>query len=401
MSSSIVLPKGTISTVSRTLVSDAANRCDALIEYLKSKGCTDEQIEQVSELMVPESSEVAGLFKAGRPSMKRRKDPNAPKKSQTAYMLWLNANRAEIAATFDEELTGRDKVTKVAKKAGEMWKGLSEEEKQPFVDEAAEKREEYLKAKEEYSPSEPVYKTAKTDFTELPADEAPEGWTGPFDRQILMKFAIGRKMGVGKFNTFQEAVTEAERLSASGVEIGGITRDKSGYSLRKTTHLHPSAEGYNDVSWVFGSVTVVEPKKAAAKKPAAKKPAAKKPAAKKPAAKKPAAKKPAAKKKPAVVSLSFVGEPAIDVETKTFSVSEAAPEVVEESQDNDFDAETDTEEDTEEDVVEGDDIECELELSEVEIDGKDYYLDEKTGDIYDTETEEKIGTFLNDELTLN
>ena len=38
-----------------------------------------------------------------------------------------------------------------------------------------------------------------------------------------------------------------------------------------------------------------------------------------------------------------------------------------------------------------DDSEPELEVEEITIDGKDYYLDSNTGDIYDMETQEVVG----------
>ena len=47
---------------------------------------------------------------------KTKKDPNAPKRPQSAYFLWLNANRALIK----EENPGIS-ITEISKKAGKMW----------------------------------------------------------------------------------------------------------------------------------------------------------------------------------------------------------------------------------------------------------------------------------------
>ena len=74
--------------------------------------------------LVPSNTEVSGLFKAGKVTGKRKKDPNAPKKASTAYMLWLNANRDIIKETLADEgveLEGRAKVTEVAKRAGAFF----------------------------------------------------------------------------------------------------------------------------------------------------------------------------------------------------------------------------------------------------------------------------------------
>ena len=39
-------------------------------------------------------TQISHLQKAGK---RAKKDPNAPKRGQSAYMLWLNANRKSIA----------------------------------------------------------------------------------------------------------------------------------------------------------------------------------------------------------------------------------------------------------------------------------------------------------------
>ena len=46
--------------------------------------------------------------------VKKLKDPNAPKKPRSAYILWVTENRAKIA---EEGM----KPAEVMKKAGEMW----------------------------------------------------------------------------------------------------------------------------------------------------------------------------------------------------------------------------------------------------------------------------------------
>ena len=52
---------------------------------------------------------------------KAKKDPNAPKRPSTAFFIWLNENRPSIKAQ-DPGLS----VTEVGKKAGELWKKLSD-----------------------------------------------------------------------------------------------------------------------------------------------------------------------------------------------------------------------------------------------------------------------------------
>merc|ERR1711920_1138562 len=73
------------------------------------------------------------------------KDPNAPKKPQTAYWLWLGENREKLL----KELGTRD-VTAVSKLAGEKWKALDAKLKVPFEKKAKGLKEAYDKALEEY-----------------------------------------------------------------------------------------------------------------------------------------------------------------------------------------------------------------------------------------------------------
>merc|ERR1712129_369873 len=81
---------------------------------------------------------------AGKRSKKADKDPNQPKKPQTAYWLWLGENRASLSKEV-----GAD-VTKVAKLAGERWKVLPEKTKAPFEKTAAELKVAYTEAMAEY-----------------------------------------------------------------------------------------------------------------------------------------------------------------------------------------------------------------------------------------------------------
>ncbi|KAF7236023.1 FACT complex subunit SSRP1 [Varanus komodoensis] len=80
------------------------------------------------------------------PEGKKGKDPNAPKRPLSAYMLWLNANRDKIRA----ECPGMS-VTDVSKKAGELWKGMSKEKKEEWDRKAEEAKKDYEKAMKEYS----------------------------------------------------------------------------------------------------------------------------------------------------------------------------------------------------------------------------------------------------------
>jgi len=52
---------------------------------------------------------------------KKKKDPNAPKRPQSAYFLWLNEHREQIK----KENPGIS-LTDLSKRAGEMWRELTD-----------------------------------------------------------------------------------------------------------------------------------------------------------------------------------------------------------------------------------------------------------------------------------
>lgn len=52
---------------------------------------------------------------------KAKKDPNAPKKPLSAYMLWLQETRPSLKKKYPGA-----SITELSKKAGEAWKGVTD-----------------------------------------------------------------------------------------------------------------------------------------------------------------------------------------------------------------------------------------------------------------------------------
>merc|ERR1712046_249169 len=90
------------------------------------------------------------------------------KKPQSAYWLWLGANRAKVV-----EAAGSAAAPVVGKKAGEMWNSLPAAEKKTFEDAAKTQRETYDRylESEEGKDAMAAYKAA--------TKEAKEAVTGP------------------------------------------------------------------------------------------------------------------------------------------------------------------------------------------------------------------------------
>jgi len=84
-------------------------------------------------------------FQKGK-RQKRKKDPNAPKRPQTAFFVYSAKFRAEVKS----ELGEGSRVGDVAKELGKRWKQMTDADKKEYSDEAARQKADYEVAMEEY-----------------------------------------------------------------------------------------------------------------------------------------------------------------------------------------------------------------------------------------------------------
>ncbi|ODQ49905.1 hypothetical protein SAICODRAFT_85939, partial [Saitoella complicata NRRL Y-17804] len=75
-----------------------------------------------------------------------KKDPNAPKRSLSAYMFFAADNR-DVVRTENPDVT----FGQVGKILGERWNSLSAEDKKPYEAKAAADKKRYEQAKAEYA----------------------------------------------------------------------------------------------------------------------------------------------------------------------------------------------------------------------------------------------------------
>eukprot|EP00124_Ichthyophonus_hoferi_P004529 Ihof_evm6s511 gene=Ihof_evmTU6s511 len=76
---------------------------------------------------------------------KKEKDPNAPKKPLTAYILFCNDQRPQIRLDHPDM-----KIPEIGSKLGGMWKALTEEQKIKFTALAEQDKKRYVKDMEKY-----------------------------------------------------------------------------------------------------------------------------------------------------------------------------------------------------------------------------------------------------------
>ena len=76
---------------------------------------------------------------------RKKKDPNAPKKSLSSYMYFTIETRPQIKKDFPTLSFGD-----IAKKLGEMWKSLDAKDKVSYEEKAAKDKERYIDQKKLY-----------------------------------------------------------------------------------------------------------------------------------------------------------------------------------------------------------------------------------------------------------
>lgn len=78
----------------------------------------------------------------------KKKDPNAPKKGMSAFMIFSNENRNKIK-TQNPEVT----FAEIGRKLGAAWKALTDKQKQVYTKKSLEDKKRYELEMEKYSVS--------------------------------------------------------------------------------------------------------------------------------------------------------------------------------------------------------------------------------------------------------
>jgi len=164
---------------------------------------------------------------------KKTKGRTGPKKPANAYILFTQEKRSEIVDTLTSEMGSKPSTGQVTKRAGEMWKALSKDEQQPYLDKRAQLMAEFeaehpelVKTTRSSSP-----RSAFEFDRSTPEDmEVPSGWSVVQPKKYLKSNAAGIALGEGKFATLAEAIEAANK---QGSKCGGVTRTSRGFFLRK------------------------------------------------------------------------------------------------------------------------------------------------------------------------
>ena len=292
--------------------------------------------------------------KSKREKKPKNEDPDRVKRPVPASWMFRDENREQIV----QEHFGGEKVkgSDLAKKAMELWNEMSEEAREPWVT----KRQELWDAYKAENPSSSASSPKSAFEIDLNPDDVdvPENWNGPHGGKFLRGYAAGCGRGVGKFETFQAAYEAAKDMP----ECGGITYDgKKGYTLRRACEPEQQLPGVShNISWSKNDhQVVIGAKKARAKKT----------------------------KKISVEDDVQSGHESLlfgsdrDGEDDAVEDGRVTPEIArcqDEEQEAVYMAETDGEEE-------------EMEVETWDFEGTTYLLDDKTGDVYDYDSQDLLG----------
>ena len=302
---------------------------------------------------------------------KEEKDPNRVKKPIPASWLFRDKNRQQIIKDHFEGETVKGSV--ISQKAKELWLKMTEEEKEPYEKETQEKWVLYRDANPSSSAS-PSTPKKEFNFNKDEEREVPEDWNGPFDEKFLHKYACGYKAGVGRFETFEEAITAANGLE----KCGGITMNmgkRSGYTLRVSNDpMTPTVKDEMGpfMSWTKKGFTpqVAEKKKKKSKK--------------------------VTKDEEVEPTVEDKVEPTVEDKVEDSSDDEDEdgenmPELITSNKIQTDNSNVNTDGEQEEDSDSDSEEEDGLQVVQWEFDGTKYLVDEGNDELYDFDTQEPLG----------
>jgi structure-specific recognition protein 1 len=108
--------------------------------------------------------------KAKAKGKKAKKDPNAPKRPLSSYMIFAGENRGKLV-----EKTPGMSIGEIGKALGAEWKAMTAEEKVPYEDKAKEAKAAYVVKLKEYEATKAADKPTVIDDDDDESDDDDDG----------------------------------------------------------------------------------------------------------------------------------------------------------------------------------------------------------------------------------
>ena len=218
----------------------------AIMEELNKRLQEDLQRDIIAEmegLSDAELKELSKKVKGGKG--RKRKDPNAPKGVTGPYIFFCQKIVPKLKEQHMKEHGTEMKHKDATVKAGALWKNLSEEQKQPFVQMSAKDKARYKKEMESYVPGPVLEEGDKPRKTKKAKDpNAPKRninafmWFSPDKRRELAEGGMSGKEARDEAGRLWKAMTEEERTPFTDL----AARDKARYQKEKAAYEAKKAE---------------------------------------------------------------------------------------------------------------------------------------------------------------
>lgn len=95
------------------------------------------------------SEELVKKYLGEKVKIKKLRDPRKPKRSKSSYIFFCNKYRNDVMKKIKSK-NDKFKIGNVQRILGSMWRDLTPEQKQPYIDESLEDKEVYKQKMEEY-----------------------------------------------------------------------------------------------------------------------------------------------------------------------------------------------------------------------------------------------------------
>jgi len=176
--------------------------------------------EEMKEYQPPSDDELAATFQ-GKKKKTSDKDPNAPKRGRSAYILFCAAKREEAKESLGDDAKGKEVMTRL----GQMWTELKEDDSRAselaeYEKAAADDKARYEQEKSEYTAQVKTEDEEKT----IPVEEIVKkvkGKKAKVEETVKAKPKKGKKAKVEPFSSDDEETVPEETIKKSPKKMTG------------------------------------------------------------------------------------------------------------------------------------------------------------------------------------
>jgi hypothetical protein len=123
------------------------DKLSTILSEVLTQSLDEEDVETVMEALTEKRAAISKLLVSTTRKTKRKKDPNAPKRWKTSYILFCMDKREEVKAENPDM-----PAVKITAELGARWNALSDKQKKPYVKLSAQDKSRYDDEMANYTP---------------------------------------------------------------------------------------------------------------------------------------------------------------------------------------------------------------------------------------------------------